>query len=154
MAVFLEAQRLRLAGFDDGVPLFLIVAELIPTIVGGHEQESQIVHFAIVFARLQRKSVADSLLQPIFLGSGIAAILLVKNPHHAGKKAVAPMRPGRTFMLPPAVVGVHRIEVRMGLDQFADLLLGEPECIVKKLPVCFKDELNHYLWILAVGCGG
>src|SRR5260370_40285526 len=128
-----------------------MVAELIPTIVSGHEQEPQIVRIAVVFARLQRSCVADGLLQPIFFGGGIASILLVKNPHHAGKKTVAPMRPGGAFMFPAAIVGVHRIEVRMGLDEFTHLLLCKPECIIKKLPVCFKDELNHYLWILAVG---
>ena len=55
-------------------------------------------------------------------------------------------------MLPAAVAGVHRIEVRMGLDNLAHLLLRKAESIFEKPAVRFKDELNHYVRILAAGC--
>src|SRR5580704_11566130 len=111
--------------------------DLIPAIVGGHEEEAEIVHIAVVLASLNRRAIANGLLQPKFAVIAIVRGPLVKKPHHARQKPFAPIGPNRTFMLPAAIAGIHRIKVRMVFDELANLVAGEAEGLVELLAVGF-----------------
>ena len=52
----------------------------------------------------------------VVLGAGhpvVAESELVENPHLAAEEALAPVGPGFLAMLPPALIGVERKEVRV-----------------------------------------
>ena len=54
------------------------------------------------------------------------------------------MRPDRAFVLPLAPDRVHRIEIRMALNQALYLLLGKVDRVVKQLSIRLVDELDHF----------
>ena len=132
LALFLEARRQSPAGFDQHVAQGGIVRHAIPAVVGGQKQQTQIVHVAILLARLQGRGVADGVLQPELRFRRVRLGMFVENPHHAGQEAVGPVRPGRPVVFPFPVGGVQRIELRMLVDQLADLLLRELKRMVKQ----------------------
>ncbi len=98
---------------------------------------------AVVFADFDRDGVANGLLQPVLAVIAVVRRPFLEKPHHAGQKAFAPVRPNLAFVLPAAVTGVHRIEIRMVLDQLAYLLAGKAESLGEQLAVGFEDELDH-----------
>ena len=60
-----------------------------------------------------------------------------KQPHHAGQKSVAPVRPRGLVVLPFSVVGVKRIKAGMIGNEPADLLLRERKRIAQALVEIF-----------------
>ncbi len=155
LPVLLEAQRLGFARLNQRLFELGILRQAIPAVIRGHEDEAEIVNIAIVLARGERRGVAHGLFQPEFVivsgGSRGARrqAPAVEDPHHAGKKPVAPVGPYLAFVLPFPFGGVHRIEARMSFDELAHLLLCEPHSVFKERAVRFQDELDHALWILA-----
>ena len=69
--------------------------------------------------------------------------MTIEKPHHPREKSVAPVRPGGSFVLPFAAIRVHRIEIRVILNQTFDLFLSEPNCILEQFSIGVVDELNH-----------
>src|ERR1700733_10534458 len=156
LPVLLETQRFGFARLNERVFQLGILREAIPPVIGGHEDEPQIVNVAIVLARRERRGVAHRLLQPEFVHGSPRAVSPsgglvppVEDPHHSGEKSIAPVGPYLTFVLPLAVGRVHRIEARMSLDDLAHLLLRELHRVFKKCAVRFQDKLDHAFWILA-----
>src|SRR5258705_13552087 len=86
------------------------------------ENEAEIVDLTVVFTRLQCNRITNRQFTPPRVIS-----LLVKYPHHAGQKTVAPVRPCRFCVTPTSGLGVERIEVWIALDKRAHLLLRERE---------------------------
>src|SRR5262245_12013451 len=101
------------------------------------------MHLAVVLARLERLGVAYRLLPPpSAIGAGLR-FASVDDPHHPGKKSVAPMRPGLASVLPATLHCVHGVKVRMLLDQAPNLALGEVHGGGKGLGSCFGLKFDH-----------
>jgi hypothetical protein len=69
---------------------------------------------------LQRLRVFGRGVVPELIGR-----VLVEDPHHPWQKAVGPVSPHLSFMLPLAVLGVQRVEHGMLFDQLPHLALRE-----------------------------
>src|SRR5262249_38543105 len=107
------------------------------------ENEAQVVHVAVELPRLQRLRIAHGLLPPQLRVRSVGRDA-VQDPEQAWQEAVAPVRPAPAGILPPALHGVHRIEVGMPLDQRAQLLPGEIESVFEQSAVVLSLELNHF----------
>src|ERR1700752_4414848 len=101
------------------------------------------MHIAIVFTRLQRLRIFNSLIEPVFFLGAPRSAMLPEDPHHPWQESVAPMRPRRSFMLPAPALSVNRIVSRVALDQASDLLLANLQGCLKYVVVIFRLELNH-----------
>src|SRR5581483_9308095 len=107
------------------------------------ENKSEIVHIAVGLALFQRFAIANSLISPEFRIGMIGTAIFVEQPHHSRKKAIAPMRPRRTFVFPLSAGSVHRIEIRIIFDQPLDLLLRKAHGVLEQLSIGFVNELDH-----------
>ena len=143
MSLLLEAQGERRAGLHHRrlERRFLRHAE--PAVVRRHEDEAEIVHIAVVAARLERLRVPDGLLTPPAAVRARLRFARVHDPKHAGQKAVAPVRPGLTGVLPEAIHGVHRVEVRVALDETLEPPLHKLHGAAQNIFVNFRLKINH-----------
>jgi hypothetical protein len=100
------------------------------------------VNIVVALPMLQGLAVVNGFVKPeaVF---GLVPNVFGKDPHHAGKESIAPMRPRRTFMFPFTGNRVHRVKIRMILDEPFHLRLREIHCILEQLFIRIVDELNH-----------
>ena len=123
LPVLLETQRLGFARLNQRILQLGILRQAIPAVIGGHEDEAQIVNVAIMLARRRAEWCSEwpapARICPATTRcrSPHGQVPLVEDPHHSGKKSVAPVGPNLAFVLPFAVGGVHRIEARMSLNR-------------------------------------
>ena len=92
LPVFLEAQRLGFAGLDQRFFQLGILRQPIPAVIGGHEDEPEVVNVAIVLARRQRSGVASGLFQPelIFVHAALAPLARAADWFHRWKIHIIP----------------------------------------------------------------
>ena len=107
--------------------------------IGGQENKTQVMNIAVHFAGFERSAVAFGLLPPLRV-----ARTAMEDPHHAGKEAVAPVRPGFAVVPPAPLLGVHGVEVGVAFDESANLVLREIEGLFKGwLPAGGRAEFDH-----------
>src|SRR5579863_2416094 len=108
--------------------------QTMPAVICRKKRKTQIVHFRIQTPGFQRFGVASGMLQPELALGGLSLAVLVEHPHHSWEEAVAPVGPGLALMLPPAILGVQRIKIRMFFHQFPCLLLCKLESLFENIP--------------------
>ena len=139
LAFVLEPQRQRTPGLDHHVIEPRLAGEFVPAVIGGQENKTQVMNIAVHFAGFERSAVAFGLLPPLRV-----ARTAMEDPHHAGKEAVAPVRPGFAVVPPAPLLGVHGVEVGVAFDESSHLVLREIKGLFKGwLPVGRRAEFDH-----------
>jgi hypothetical protein len=104
----------------------LITGRLVPGQIRVEEEETQIVNVAVVLAMLEQSGVMlGGPLPPALAGS------TGNEPHHAGVKPPAPIRPELAAMQPASAHGIDREVVGGALDRQAHLACGEVERLLQ-----------------------
>jgi len=143
LAFLAEAQREGASRLDDDIPGGGFAGKVVPAAKGGHEDEAEVVHIAVVLARLERLGIAQRLLEPPGCFRTAGRVPLVEDPHHAGQKPVAPAGPGGQIVAPAPPVGVHGVEIGLALDEAANLLFGKLQRVFEEGPVMSTFQANH-----------
>ena len=117
------AQSQRAPGGDQHLAQSLVAGRLEPGQKRVQEDEAQIVNVAVVLAMLQEPGVMLGGPPPLAVAGTIG-----DEPHHAGVKAPAPVRPELAAMQPASAHGIDREIVGRPFDRTAHLTRGEIEC--------------------------
>ena len=132
LAFLLETERHGAARLHDDVLQRALAGQPVPAVVGGHEDEAEVVDVAVHLSRFEGAGIADGLLPPVAAPGAVGGLASGEDPHHAGEEPVAPVCPGFAFVLPAPLAGVHGVEIGVAFDQCPDLLPGEREGIFEE----------------------
>ncbi len=115
----------------------------VPAIVGGEENEAEVVNVVVELAGFERGRVFHGEVEPELLFLVALRRPAVEDPHHAGEEAVAPVGPCGAAMFPFPVPGVDGVEAGVGFGQAFDLFPGEQQGLLEEAAVDIGFELDH-----------